>query len=101
MYLILSYLGKRENFLESEIKDTVKNMFDAARLRITHFTREQLIGIYKDVTSDPEKKNIIYKFKIHCDRVYVGRPSQGFHLGRGQHIIENVDVIQKLDVKWN
>ena len=34
---------------------------------MSHSTRKPLNGIDKGVTPDPEDKNIVYKFKYHCD----------------------------------
>ena len=72
VYLRYPYLGKQANFMESKVKDT----FGAMNLTIAHSTRKPLNGIYKDFTPDPGKNNIIYKFKRHCDSVYIGKTSQ-------------------------
>ena len=45
-----------------------------------------LNGIYKDVTSDPDKNNIIYISICHCDSVYIGRTSQSIHIRRNPHV---------------
>ena len=80
------YLGKEAKFLENQLKETINNTFGAVNLRISHSTRKHLNGIFKDVTPDPEKCNVIYKYKCHCDSVYIGRTSQRFHIRRDQHI---------------
>ena len=41
------------------MKETINSTFGAFNLRITHFTTEFLKGVFKDVTPDPEKTNII------------------------------------------
>ena len=75
VYLRLPYFGKEAKLLENQIKETVNNTFGAVNLRISHSTRKPLNGIVKDLTPDPEKSNIIYKYKCHCDSVYIGRTS--------------------------
>ena len=59
MYLRLPYLGNEAKFLENKVKHTINSKFGAANLR-SHFTRKPLNGIFKDVTPDPEKNNVIY-----------------------------------------
>ena len=86
VYLRLPFLGKEAKFLENQLKETINNTFGAVNLRISHSTRKPLNGIVKDVTPDPEKCNVIYKYKCHCDSVYIGRTSQRFHIRRDQHI---------------
>ena len=83
MYLRLPYLGNKTKFLEKKVRHTT-NRFGAVNLQISNFTRKPLAGIFKDVTPDPEKNNVIYQFKCHC--VYIERTSQRFHLRRGQQV---------------
>ena len=59
-------------------------------MRITQFTRRPLDGIFKDVTPDHQKNNIIYRFKYHCNSVCIGRTSQRFYLRRDQHITKSL-----------
>ena len=65
VYLRLPYLGKEAKLFENQVLETVDNTFGAVNLRITHSTRKPLNGIVKDLTPDPEKCNIIYKYKCH------------------------------------
>ena len=39
--------------------------------------------------------NVIYKFKCHCDSVYVGRISQRFHIRRDQHVTKSLRTWMK------
>ena len=71
VYLPLPCLGKDAIFLETIIKYTVRNTYSAVKLRIAHFIRKRLNGIYKDVTPDHEKYNLIHHFKFHCDSDYI------------------------------
>ena len=86
IYLRLPYLGKEAKLLENQITETVNKTFGAVNLRISHSTRKPLNGIVKDLTPDQENCNIIYKYKCHCDSVYIGRTSQQFHIRRDQHV---------------
>ena len=72
--------------MENQIKETVNDIFQAVNLRISHSTRKALNGIVKDFTPDPEKCNILYKYKYHCDSVYIGRTSRRFHIRRDQNV---------------
>ena len=69
VYLRLSYLGKEAKLLENKVKETINSTFEGVNLIKTHFTRKPLNGIFKDVTPDPEKNNIMYRFKCHFDSV--------------------------------
>ena len=86
VYLRLPYLGKEMLSVEKNIKSVVNSTFRSVNLRISHFTRKPLNGIYKDVSTDLEKSKIIYKFKCHCDSEYIGRTSQRFHIRISQHV---------------
>ena len=88
VYLRLPYLGKVAKFLKNKVKETINSTFGAVNLRISHFTR--LNGIFKDVTPDPEKNKVIYRFKCHCESVYIGRTSQTFHLRKDQCITKSL-----------
>ena len=90
MYIILLYLGNETKFLENKVKHTINSTFEAVNLRISHFTRKLLDGIFKDVTPNPEKNNAIYQSKFHCDSVYIGRTSQRFHMRMDQHVSKSL-----------
>ena len=80
-----AYLGKEATTIEKNVKNTVNATFSSVQLRINHVTRKPLNGTYKDHTADLEKSKVIYKFKCHCDSVYIGRTSQRLHFRRDQH----------------
>ena len=80
MYLRLPYFGKEAKLMENQIKETVNDIFQAVNLRISHSTRKPLNGIVEDLIPDPEKCNTIYKYKCHCDSVYIGKILQRFHI---------------------
>ena len=82
--------GKGAKFLENKVKRTIGRTFGAVSLRISHFTWQPLNGTFKDFTPDPEKNNIIFIFKCHCDTGYIGRTYQWFHLRRDQHITKSL-----------
>ena len=67
-----------------------KFMCGAVNLQISHFTRKPLNSVFKDVTPDPEKSNVIYQLKCHCDSVYIRRTSQRFHLRRDQYVSKSL-----------
>ena len=96
IYLRLQYLGKEATTLEKNVKNTVNSTFRSVQPRISHFTRKPLNRIYKDVTADLEKNEVIYKFKFYCDSVYTSRTSQRFHIRRDQHILKSLS----LEVGW-
>ena len=64
----------------SNVKNIVNSTFRSVQLRISYFTTKPLNGICKDTTADHEKSNVIYKYRCHCESVYVGRTSQRFCL---------------------
>ena len=90
VYLRLPYLGREAIALESNVKNIVNSTFRSVQLRISYFTRKPLNGICKDTTADHEKSNVIYKYRCHCDSVYVGRTSQRFHIRRDQHVTKSL-----------
>ena len=46
--------------------------------------------INKGVTANLKKSKVIYKFKYHCDNVYIGRTSERFNIRRDQHILKSL-----------
>ena len=50
VYLRLPCLGREEIALENNVKHIVYSTFRNVQLRISHFTRKPLNGIYKDAT---------------------------------------------------
>jgi len=88
LYLRLPYLGKEATALEKNFKNTVDSTFRSLQLRINNFIRKPLNRIYKD--ADLVKSKVIYKFKCHCDSVFVGRTSQRFHIRRDQHVSKSL-----------
>ena len=75
VYLRLPYLGTEAIALENNVKNIVNFTFRSVQLRISHFTRKLFNDNYKVTTADHEKINVIYKFKCHCDSVYIGKTS--------------------------
>ena len=57
---------------------------------MSHFTRKQLNGIYKDISTNQEKSKMIYKFKCHCDSMYIDNKSQRFHIRRDQRVTKSL-----------
>ena len=55
-------------------------------------------GIYKDTTTDYKKSIVIYKFKYHCDSVYVGRTPQRFDIRRDQHVTKSLRTWMDTDL---
>ena len=51
VYLRLPYLGRKAIALENNVKNIVNSTFRSVQLRISHFTRKPLNGIYKDITT--------------------------------------------------
>ena len=56
IYFRLPYLSKKAKALEKNVKNVVNSSFISVQLRISHFTRKPMNGIYKNVTADLEKK---------------------------------------------
>ena len=81
-----AYLGKEATTIEKNVKNTVNPTFRSVQLRISHFTRKPLNGIFKDFTANLQKSKVIFRFICHCDSVYIGRTSQRFHIRRDQHV---------------
>ena len=87
IYLRMQCLWKEATAIKKNVKNTVNSIFKFVQLRISHFIRKPLNGIYMDFTVDLEKTKVIYKFKCHCDSVYIGRTSQRF-------ILEEINMFQ-------
>ena len=91
LYLRLPYLGSVSSFLEYKVKDLVGNAYGATKLRVAHFTKKPLNGIFKDVTPVQVKHSLMYHLKYHCDSDYVVRRiSHRFHIRRDQHVTKSL-----------
>ena len=80
MYLRLPCLGNEVMFQKYKVKHTINCKFGKVNVQINHFTKKPLNGMFKEGTHDPEKNNVIYQFKCHCDSVYIGRTFQRLNL---------------------
>ena len=52
IYLRLPCLGNEATVLEKNVKKFGNSTFRSVKLRVSHFTRKPLNGIYKNVTAD-------------------------------------------------
>ena len=55
----MPYLGKEAIVLKKNVKNIINTTFRFVQLRISHFTRKLLNGIYEIVTADLEKSKVI------------------------------------------
>ena len=90
VYLRLPFIGPVSGRFETQLKNSVHKTFGSVTLKVVFRTEKSIYVASKDVSPTQEKSNVIYYFKCHCDRAYVGRTSQRFHKRRDDHVPNNI-----------
>ncbi|MEC8567464.1 MAG: hypothetical protein VXY56_04130, partial [Pseudomonadota bacterium] len=86
VYLRLPFIGPVCYRYDKNLSAIISKTFGAVKLRVLYKTTVPFPELVKDATPSHEKNNVIYHYKCHCDRAYVGRSHQRFHIRRDQHV---------------